>query len=124
LHCLGVEKEPNDVKWKEEPMASVKETADNAALDFDAQLKQLRADLAALAASVAAAGSDKADGYKARVGEMASSVKDASATAIQNLREELKGLEGKLETHVRDRPIQSMGVAVATGLALALLCRR
>lgn len=108
-------------------MASVKDTADNATnatTDIEAQLKQLRADLSALASTVAAAGSDKADGYKARVGEMASNVKDASVTAIQNLREELKGLEGKVEAHVRDRPVQSVGIAVAAGFALALLCRR
>lgn len=105
-------------------MASVKDTADTVSTDIEAQLKQLRNDLAALASTVAAAGSDKAEGYKARVGDMASNVKDASITAIQNLREELKGLEGKVETHVRDRPMQSLGVAVAAGFAIALLCRR
>lgn len=105
-------------------MASVKDTADAGTTDLEAQLKQLRSDLAALASTVAAAGSDKAEGYKAKVGEMASNVKDASATAIQNLREELKGLESKVEGHVRDRPMQSLGVAVVAGFALALLCRR
>lgn len=105
-------------------MTSVKDTADTATTDIEAQLKQLRDDLANLASTVAAAGSDKADGYKARVGEMASNVKDASVTALQNLREELKGLEGKMEAHVRDRPVQSVGIAIAAGFALALLCRR
>lgn len=105
-------------------MDSLKDTADTVSTDIEAQLKQLRHDLAALASTVAAAGSDKADGYKARVGEMASNVKDASVTAIQNLREELKGLEGKVETRVRDRPLQSLGLAIAAGFAVALLCRR
>jgi ElaB/YqjD/DUF883 family membrane-anchored ribosome-binding protein len=105
-------------------MTSVKDTADTATTDIEAQLKQLRDDLATLASTVAAVGSDKADGYKARVGEMASNVKDASVSALHNLREELKGLEGKMEAHVRDRPVQSVGIAVAAGFALALLCRR
>lgn len=105
-------------------MASVTDTADKVTTDIEAQLKQLRDDLATLASTVATAGSDKAEGYKARVGEMASNVKDASATAIHNLREELKGLEGKMEARVRERPVQSLGIAVAAGFALALLCRR
>ncbi|MFY8094456.1 MAG: DUF883 family protein [Niveispirillum sp.] len=105
-------------------MASVNDTADAVSTDIEAQLKHLRHDLAALAAAVAAAGSDKADGYKARAEEMASNVKDASVTAIHNLRDELKGLEGKVETHVRDRPMQSLGIAVAAGFAIAMLCRR
>ncbi|MFV3128873.1 DUF883 family protein [Niveispirillum sp. KHB5.9] len=95
-----------------------------AAGDIEAQLKQLRADLTSLASTVAAAGSEKADGYKARVGEMASNVKDASVTAIQNLREELVSLEKKVEGGVRERPLQSLGIAVVAGFALALLARR
>lgn len=95
-----------------------------AASDMEAQLKQLRADLSALASTVAAAGSEKADGYKARVGEMASNVKDASVTAVQNLREELMALERKVEGGVRERPMQAVGIALATGFALALLARR
>lgn len=105
-------------------MASVKDTAETGKTDVEVQLKQLRDDLAALAASVAAAGSDKAEGYKARATEAASHVKDVSLTAIQNLRDELVSLERKVEGGVRERPIQSLGIALATGFALALLARR
>lgn len=94
------------------------------ATDIETQLKQLRNDLSSLASTVAAAGSEKADGYKARVGEVASQVKDASVTAIHNLREELASLEKKVEGGVRERPLQSLGIAVVAGFALALLARR
>lgn len=98
--------------------------AATSAADIETQLKQLRDDLGSLASAVAAAGAEKTDSYKARAGEMASHVKDASSAALHEVGNELASLQRKVKGGVRERPLQAVGLALVAGFALALLARR
>lgn len=114
-------------------MASVKENVDTlktgngaaaAGQDVEAQLEKLRADLSALASTVAAKGASQASTYKARVREMASDAFGASQDAVKHFGDELVHLEKRMEQQVRERPVRSLGIAAAVGFALALIATR
>lgn len=92
--------------------------------DFEAQLKSLRADLAALAATVTARGAEQASDYKAKVKDMASNAMGASQEAIKHLGDDLKVFEQRVETQVRERPVRSLGIAAAAGFLLAFAFTR
>lgn len=92
--------------------------------DFDAQLKSLRDDLSKLAATVASRGAEQASDYKAKVKDMASNAMGASQEAIKHLGDDLKVFEQRVETHVRERPVRSLGIAAAAGFLLALAFTR
>lgn len=99
-------------------------TATAAPGDFDAQLKSLRDDLSKLAATVASRGAEQASDYKAKVKDMASNAFSTSQEAIKNLGDEMKVLEQRVERHVRERPVRSLGIAAAAGFLLAIACTR
>ncbi len=92
--------------------------------DFDAQLKSLRDDLAALAATVTTRGAEQASDYKAKVKHMAANAMGASQEAIKHLGDDLKVFEQRVETQVRERPVRSLAVAAAAGFLLALAFTR
>lgn len=89
-----------------------------------ARAEQLRADLAQLADSIGAAGSDKASGLGAETAKRIESLRGASDEMISELSEQLSGLEKQVAGTVRERPLQSLGVAVAAGFLVALMLRR
>ncbi|SON56155.1 hypothetical protein HDIA_2614 [Hartmannibacter diazotrophicus] len=99
-------------------------TAAASAEDIEAQITQLREDIAALTRSVGNFGAAKADGYKAKVNSAASDAMAASQTAVNALRAELEGAEKTVIDQVRAKPLQAIGIAAAAGFLLAVLSRR
>ena len=92
--------------------------------DVEAQLQQLRDDLAALARSVAAVGSEKAEDYRHRVRRATNDAADASMQMVEAAREHAVSLERDLERKIRTKPLQAVAMAAGVGFVLALLARR
>lgn len=92
--------------------------------DVEVQLQQLREDLAALARSVAAVGSEKAEDYRHRVRRATNDAADASMQMVEAAREQAMSLERDLERKIRTNPIQAVAMAAGVGFVLAMLARR
>lgn len=92
--------------------------------DIEAQLQQLRDDIATLARSVASAGNDKASEYRGKVRRATSDAADASLQMVEAAREQALSLEKDLERQIRTNPIQAVAIAAGVGFLLALMARR
>ena len=106
------------------PANTRNQTSDNASSkEIEAQLQQLRDDLASLARSVAAAGSEKADAYRSRVRRASNEAADASLQMVDAAREQALSLEKDLERKIRTNPLQAVALAAGVGFLIALMAR-
>ncbi len=92
--------------------------------DIDAQLQQLREDIASLARSVAAVGSGKANEVRGKARRAASDAADASLQMVESAREQALTWERDLERQIRTKPIQAVAIAAGVGFLFALMTRR
>jgi ElaB/YqjD/DUF883 family membrane-anchored ribosome-binding protein len=92
--------------------------------DIDGQLQQLRSDIASLAKTVAAVGSDKATEAKGRARRAASDAVDSSYQMVEAAKDQAMTWERDLERQIRMKPIQSVAIAAGVGFVFALLSRR
>jgi len=92
--------------------------------DIEAQLQQLREDIANLAKTVAAVGNEKATEVKGKARRAASDAADASMHMVEAAREQALSYEKDLERQIRTNPIQSVAIAAGVGFLFALLTRR
>ncbi len=111
------------------PVNSTKELSGEAASavykqEIELQLTQLREDIAVLARTVAAAGSQKAEDVGRRVKQAKADATDASLDMVEAVREQALSLEKDLERQIRTNPLQSVAIAAGVGFLVALLARR
>jgi len=92
--------------------------------ELEAQIAELKREIASLTKGIAAFGSAKVDDYKAGAEKLASDAIAASVRAMEDARDEAVSLERDFERHVRAKPLQSIGIAVGVGFLAALLTRR
>jgi len=92
--------------------------------DIEAQLQQLREDIANLAKTVAAVGNEKASEVKGKARRAASDAADASMQMVEAAREQAMSYERDLERQIRTNPIQSVAIAAGVGFLFALMTRR
>jgi ElaB/YqjD/DUF883 family membrane-anchored ribosome-binding protein len=92
--------------------------------DIEAQLQQLREDIANLAKTVAAVGNEKATEVKGKARRAATDAADASMQMVEAAREQALSYERDLERQIRTNPIQSVAIAAGVGFLFALLTRR
>jgi ElaB/YqjD/DUF883 family membrane-anchored ribosome-binding protein len=103
--------------------------------DIETQIAQLREDISTLAKAVAGIGNGAADDMKSRLNgaadDMKSRLHDVKDEAVVASHAAVKAVRGELETaqkvvtdQVRERPLQSLGIAVAAGALLVFLARR
>jgi len=95
-----------------------------ASKDLEAQIRQLRDDIASLTKTVASVGNDKAGEYKGKARRVASDAADASRQMVESAREQAVSLERDLEQQIRTNPIQAVAIAAGVGFLLALMMRR
>jgi len=89
------------------------DTASPSIEDIEAQLAELRKEIASLTRNLAAYGSAKVD-----------DTVSASIDAINAAKQEALSMEDAFEQQVRARPLQSIGIALGVGFVAALLTRR
>jgi ElaB/YqjD/DUF883 family membrane-anchored ribosome-binding protein len=92
--------------------------------DVEAQIHQLRDDIAALARSVAAVGNDKASEVRGKAKRAANEAADASLQMMEAAREQAMTWERDLERQIRTSPLQSIAIAAGVGFLFALMTRR
>src|SRR5690606_13716535 len=79
--------------------------------DIESQIQQLREDIAALASTMAAVGSEKADDYRRKVKRAKSDAADASLQMVEQARDQVLSLEKDLERKIRTNPLQAIAMA-------------
>lgn len=94
------------------------------ATDVEAQIDQIRQDIASLTKTVAAYGSGKAGKFVGQAEKASADLAKVSQSALKTVRDEMISAEKGLETHVRNKPIQSIGIAAGIGFLIALMARR
>ncbi|AXS40210.1 DUF883 family protein [Breoghania sp. L-A4] len=114
-------------------MATAKATAANdagdnievvSADDIERNVERVRGDIAALAQSISKYGAGKGGEYKARAGQAGKDIAKMSQETLDSLTKELAGLEKTMASQVRQKPLQSLGIAAGVGFLIAMLLRR
>ncbi|WP_346898773.1 DUF883 domain-containing protein [uncultured Roseibium sp.] len=111
-------------------MATRAKTASNNSADADTgtaqdaeaieqNIERLRGDIAALAQSITRYGAGKTDEVKMRASKTGRDLAKTSQETLDSLSEELSGLEEAISTRVRDKPLQSLGIAAGIGFLIA-----
>ncbi|KAA3508831.1 DUF883 family protein [Agrobacterium vitis] len=81
--------------------------------ELEAQIEQLKQDVAALTSTLASVGSATLH-----------QVSDKASDAISSARSSVSALEQDLEDKIRAKPLQSVAIAAGLGFIFALLSRR
>ena len=103
---------------------TVKKLDDEYRADISGQVEQLREDLANLAATVKALGSDVKHDVKARASQLADDAIAAGNNAARSVKHEARALNNSVTDYVQENPIQAVGIAAAAGFLLAIITRR
>lgn len=92
--------------------------------DVQAELENLRRDIAALTQTVASFGTGKLKEASNRATQLGAEAADASAQYVESARSTLVSAEQDLEAHIRNKPLQAIAIAAGVGFVAALLTRR
>lgn len=91
---------------------------------LEAQLAQLRADLARMAESLTALAQSQGAALAAHLGKNAESLRDAAAAPLAALQAEAEPKLEEARAYVRANPLQALGLAAGAGLIFGLLFGR
>jgi len=92
--------------------------------DVQAELENLRRDIAALTQTLASFGSGKIKEAGTRASQLGAEAADVSAQYVESARSSIAAAEQDLEAHIRRKPLQSMAIAAGIGFLAAVLSRR
>lgn len=104
--------------------ASKTEKANTSSADVEAQIAQVRDDIATLAKSIASLGATKKSELKMDARRRLDSISAASDDALKSLNRQIGAIEKEISGHVRERPLQTLGIAAGVGFLLAMVLRR
>jgi ElaB/YqjD/DUF883 family membrane-anchored ribosome-binding protein len=92
--------------------------------DIHTKITKLKNEATILGASLAETGGVEAKRVLEKGEELAHEAVVKSREALDYVSSELETLEARLAKRVRDKPVQSLGIAVGAGVLLALLLRK
>ncbi|AMS40543.1 DUF883 family protein [Aminobacter sp. NyZ550] len=92
--------------------------------DLEADIKQLKADIEALAKQLAATGEHGYGAARRAAALGAEQMKAQSDAAVEALRSNARDIEDQIMTTVREKPVTSLAIAAGVGFLVALLARR
>lgn len=92
--------------------------------DLEADIKQLKADIEALAKQLAATGEHGYGAARRAAAQGAEQLKAQSDAAVESLRANARDIEEQFMTTVREKPVTSLAIAAGVGFLIALLARR
>ncbi|MEO1986574.1 MAG: DUF883 domain-containing protein [Martelella sp.] len=92
--------------------------------DIQAQIDQLRGDIAELTKLIGTLGNQKASEARVKAEKFRDDAIKSGQDAYDRARDEAMSLEEDVEDHIRSRPLQSILMAAGFGFLMALLTRR
>jgi ElaB/YqjD/DUF883 family membrane-anchored ribosome-binding protein len=92
--------------------------------DLEAELRQLREDIAQLREQLAKTGQHSYGAARRAASEGVEQLRAQGEAAFDNLRTNAKDFEDQLAASVREKPVTALAIAAGVGYFLALLSRR
>lgn len=92
--------------------------------DLEAEIAQLREDIAALAKQLQATGEHSYSTAKRAAAEGVEQLKAQGEAAYNTVRANARDMEAQLIASVREKPVTSLAIAAGAGFLFALLSRR
>lgn len=96
----------------------------NEAVDLEADIKQLKADLEKLAKQMAATGEHGYGTARRAAALGAEQLRAQGEAKLDELRANARDIEAQITAHVREKPVTSLAIAAGVGFLFALLARR
>jgi ElaB/YqjD/DUF883 family membrane-anchored ribosome-binding protein len=100
------------------------ETQDNRTEELQAQIAQLKEDIAAIAATLSDIGADKISEARHTASDKYQDLYDQGEDAVNTLKNHAQSVEQQITEYVQVRPITSLALAVAFGYLFSALTRR
>jgi ElaB/YqjD/DUF883 family membrane-anchored ribosome-binding protein len=94
------------------------------AQDLEADVQQLKEDIAKLAKQLAATGEHSYGAARRVAVEGADRLRAEGEAALENLRSNAKDIEQQLMSSVREKPVTALAIAAGIGFLFALMTRR
>jgi len=92
--------------------------------DLEADIAQLKADIAKLAKQLQTTGEHSYGTARRAATEGVGQIRAQSEAAIESLRSSASDLETQLAASIREKPLTALGIAAGIGFLLALMTRR
>lgn len=92
--------------------------------ELEADIRQLREDIAKLARQLASTGEHSYGTAKRAASEGVEQLRAQGEAAIHSLKENARDIEDQLARNVREKPVTSLAIAAGVGFIFALLARR
>ena len=92
--------------------------------DLDADIQQLREDIAKLAAQLSKTGEHGYGAARRAAAEGVDQLRAQGEAVMEGLRANAKDIEAQLMSTVREKPVTSLAIAAGVGFLFALLSRR
>jgi ElaB/YqjD/DUF883 family membrane-anchored ribosome-binding protein len=92
--------------------------------DLEADIRQLRADIAKLAEQIATTKDHSYSAARRAASEGVEQLRTQGEAAIEGLRANAKDIEEQVIATVREKPVTSLAIAAGVGFLFALLSRR
>ena len=92
--------------------------------DLEADIEQLKADIAKLAKQVAETGEHAYGTARRAAAEGVEQLRAQGEAALERLRANAKDIEAQITDTVREKPVTSLAIAAGVGFLFALLARR
>lgn len=100
------------------------EASDDSTAELQAQIAQLKEDIASIAATLAEIGSQKINKAKRDASDTYNDVYEQGEDALNTLKDRACSVEQQVTDYVQERPITSLAVAAAFGYLFSALTRR
>lgn len=104
------------------PKTAAEGEKDSAAIEE--QLARIKADISELASTLASLSSKRVRGARDQADQRLHDMAGAGEDAVEEVRRQLRMIERDVEARVRDKPLQTLGIAAGVGFLLALIVRR
>lgn len=92
--------------------------------DIEAGLEQVKNDIAALTDTLAQYGQDKISGIQSTASRKSEIALKSSEESFRELRSQVEQLSGKIETQIKEKPLQSIAIAAGIGALFAFIAKK
>jgi ElaB/YqjD/DUF883 family membrane-anchored ribosome-binding protein len=103
---------------------STRNDNDTVTSDIEADIRQLRADIAKLTEQLATTGEHSYGAARRAAKEGVEQLRAQGEATIESLRGNAKDIEDQITAAVREKPVTSLAIAAGVGFLFALLSRR
>ncbi len=103
---------------------NIADTQDNSTAELQAQIAQLKEDIASIAATLSDIGSQKINKARQSASDAYNDAYEQGENALNSLKDQACSLEEQVTDYVQERPLTALALAVAAGYLFSVITRR